>query len=43
MYERISLDSKKLRGVRLESGKNVQLVTTVTHGSGEDLTQYVVD
>jgi hypothetical protein len=42
-YERISLDGKKLRGARLESGKNVYLVAAVAHGSGEVLAQQEVD
>lgn len=42
-YERISLDGKKLRGARLESGKNVHLVAAVAHGSGEVLAQQAVD
>lgn len=42
-FERISLDGKKLRGARLESGKNVHLVAAVAHGSGEVLAQQAVD
>jgi hypothetical protein len=42
-YDRISLDGKKLRGARLENGKNVYLVAAVAHGSGEILAQQAVE
>jgi hypothetical protein len=42
-FERIALDGKKLRGARRESGKTVNLVAAVAHGSGEVVAQEEVE
>jgi hypothetical protein len=42
-FERIALDGKRLRGARLSSGKTVNLVAAVAHGSAEVVAQEEVD